>query len=65
MVTRAAFSLLYEVDNSMDYIVKIANDDNINWRAFELFIIRYFITEKEIELTTNNGTFSLLDFDLI
>ena len=59
MVTRAAFSLFYEVDNSMGYIVKIANDDNINWRAFELFIIRYFKTEKEIELTTNNGRFSL------
>ena len=58
MIIRAAFSLFYEMDNSMDYIEKIANDNK--WRAFELFIIRYFIKENRIDLTTNNGKLPLI-----
>lgn len=55
MVIRAAFSLFYKVDNTMDYIIRIAKDNNIRWRAVELFVVRSFIREKRIELTTNNG----------
>ena len=59
MVTRAAFSLFYEEDNSMEYIENIASDFSIQWRAVELFTVRSFIREKELVLNKNDGIFSL------